>query len=120
MAVNRILRINAEIQRTLSHAITYDLKNNTVEGYIISVVKVDTSNDFSHCKVYLSIFPDKNKDIVLNAVKNCVPFLRREIARNVKMRIVPELHLFLDDSLDYSEKIEKIFDSINKDSNNAD
>lgn len=118
MAVNRILKINAEIQKALNETILFDLKNTNLEGYIISIVKVDTSNDLSHCKVYVSIFPEKDVQNTFNNLKNCIPYLRREVAKKVKMRIVPELHLFLDDSLNYSEKIDKIIDSINKEEKN--
>ena len=50
----RILKINSEIEKAISEIITYDLKNPAITG-IISVTKVDTTNDLEYCKVYVSI-----------------------------------------------------------------
>ncbi|MBQ0017027.1 MAG: 30S ribosome-binding factor RbfA [Clostridiales bacterium] len=114
MAKNRMDLINAEIQKALSHTFTYDIHSEVLNGAIITVTKVDTTNDMKYAKVYLSIFPDANKDVVFNNIKQTIPFLRREVAHNVKLRITPELHLFLDDSLEYSQKIDNLLSKINK------
>lgn len=114
MAKNRMNLINSEIQKSLSHTLTYDMHNECLKGTIVSVTKVDTTPDLKYAKVYLSIFPDNKKDEIFNAVKSSVTFLRREIARNVKLRITPELHLMLDDTLEYSQKIDELFSKIKK------
>lgn len=114
MAKNRMNLINSEIQKSLSHTLTYDMHNECLKGAIVSVTKVDTTPDLKYAKVYLSVFPDDRKDEIFNAVKSSVTFLRREIARNVKLRITPELHLMLDDTLEYSQKIDELFSKIKK------
>ena len=114
MSKNRMDLINSEIQKALSHTLTYDMHNESLKGVIVSVTKVDTTPDLKYAKVYLSIFPDNNKEEIFNTIKSSVTFLRREVARNVKLRITPELHILLDDSLEYSQKIDELFSKIKK------
>ena len=52
---NRILKINSEIQKYISEIIQSELKNPNING-IISVTKVNTTNDLSISKIYLRIF----------------------------------------------------------------
>ena len=112
MAKNRMDLINAEIQKSLSKTLTYDMHNESLRGVLISVTKVETSPDMKYSRVYLSIFPDKNKDEIFNIIKIAIPFLRRELAHNVKLRVTPELHLQLDDSMEYSQKIDNLLSKI--------
>ena len=112
MTKNRMDLINAEIQKSLSHTLTYDMHSEALKGVLVSVTKVDTTPDLKYAKVYLSIFPDTNKAEIFNVLKSSVTFLRREVARNVKLRITPELHLFIDDTLEYSQKMDQLFSKI--------
>lgn len=114
MAKNRLDLINAEIQKSLSHTLTYDMYNEELRGAFITITKVDTTPDLKYAKVYLSIFPDSHKDKVFNCLKSSVTFLRREVAKNVKLRVVPELHLYMDDSLEYSQKIDDLINKIHR------
>lgn len=114
MAKNRLDLINAEIQKSLSHTLTYDMYSEELRGAFVTVTKVVTTPDLKYAKVFLSVFPDANKEKVFNCLKNSVTFLRREVAKNVKLRVVPELHLYMDDSLEYSQKIDEIINKINK------
>lgn len=112
--VNRLDRVNSELQKALSESIILKLQNPKIKSSLITVSKVDVSADFSHAKVFVSIFPDKDREEVFNALKTCVPFLRKEVARKVKLRITPELHLFLDTQEEYANRIDKLLNDISK------
>jgi len=109
---NRILKINSEIQKELSKLITYNLKDPRLEGCFVSLTSVDTTNDLSYCKIKFSVFPDDKKEVVFNILKNSIPFLRREIAKNVKLRVVPELIFSLDKGYEHENKINKLLKEI--------
>ena len=115
---NRMARIDSEIQTALSNTFTYDMHSKELEGVMVSVISCHTTNDLRHCKVLVSIFPDSDVDKKMFAIKNAIPFLRREIARKVNLRIVPELTFELDDSAGYGAKIDKIIESLHKGDNN--
>ena len=109
---NRILKINSEIQKELSKLITYNLKDPRLEGCFVSLTSVDTTNDLSYCKIKISVFPDDKKETTFNIIKNSIPFLRREIAKNVKLRVVPELLFSLDEGFEHENKINKLLKEI--------
>ena len=108
---NRILLINSEIQKAISEIITYDLKNPNING-IISVIKVNTTPDLDYCKIYLSIYNASDKLEVFNQIKHSAGYIRKELTSRVKLRKVPYLEFLLDDSIDYSEKINNVISQI--------
>ena len=111
---NRMGRIDSEIQKALAHTFTYDMHSKELDGVMVSVISCHTTNDLKHCKVLISIFPDKDKEKKFFAIKNAVPYLRREIAKNVRLRIVPELTFELDNSAEYGANIDRLIASIHK------
>ncbi len=111
---NRMIRINDEIQKEISEIIRSDLKDPRL-GVITSVLKVETTNDLKYCKVYVSVLGDDNKkNEVISVLRNASGFIRSLIANRINLRITPELKFILDDSLEYSFKIESIIKTINE------
>ncbi|MBR6401676.1 MAG: 30S ribosome-binding factor RbfA [Firmicutes bacterium] len=112
---NRMIRINDEIQKEISAIIRGDLKDPRV-GVITSVLKVDTTNDLKYCKVYISVLgDDEKKQEVMGVLKNAAGFIRSLIAQRINLRLTPELKFILDDSLEYSFKIDSLIRSVVKD-----
>lgn len=112
---NRMIRINDELQKEISEIIRSDLKDPRV-GVITSVLKVDTTNDLKYCKVYVSVLgDDEKKQEVMSVLKNASGFIRSLIANRINLRLTPELKFILDDSLEYSFKIDSIIKSISED-----
>ncbi len=114
--INRADRLNAEFRKEIYEIITKKLKNPLITE-MVSVLRVDTSRDLSHAKVYVSVFStDQNKKATtFDAIKSDAKKIRYELARSVKARTVPELHFFLDDSMEYSDKMNKLFLQIKRD-----
>jgi len=79
-------------------------------GILISVSTVHVSPDLSLAKVYLSIFPSEKGKELLESIEKNKKTLRYDLGQIVRnqLRRIPELSFFLDDSLDYVEKIDKI------------
>ncbi len=115
MANNRILKINNEIQRELSSLIAYKLKDPRLEGVFVTVLDVDTTNELSYSRIKISVFPEEKREQTFNIIKSSIPFLRREIAKNVKLRITPELIFSLDDGINYEQRITELLKGNKKD-----
>lgn len=77
---------------------------------MITVTTVRVSPDLSFAKVYLSIFPPADNLKTLETAKEMIPHIRHELGNLVRhqLRIVPEIAFYIDDSLDYIEKIENL------------
>lgn len=84
-----------------------------MRGVMVSVTRVKVSPDLSICTAYLSIFPsDKGEEIIKNINAN-EKGIRYELGTKVRhqLRIIPELRFFIDDSLDYIERIDELLKS---------
>jgi ribosome-binding factor A len=103
----RTQQIGEEIQRILSAVIQYELKDPRV-GFA-TVVGVDVSADLQHAKVRISVLDAAERTETMAALERAKGFMRHQLAQQMRhMRSVPELHLVLDTSLDYSMHIDEV------------
>ena len=79
-------------------------------GGFITVTQVRVSPDLGSAKVYLSIMATKDKQAIFRLVESQGYLVRKKLGMQVgkQLRVVPELHFYLDDSLDYAMKIEEL------------
>ncbi len=111
---NRMIRINDELQREIAQILRSDMKDPRI-GVVTSVLKADTTNDLKYCKVYVSVLGDEEKQQeVMKVIKGATGYIRSLIASRINLRITPELIFILDDSLDYSFKIDRIIKDIHE------
>ena len=111
--MKRIDKINAEIQKVMSELVAGGyVKDPRLKGFV-SVIRTETTNDLSFCKVYVSVYGDTDaKKSTMTALKSASAFLRGELARRVSLRVTPELIFELDESIEYSIKLDKILRDI--------
>ena len=85
-------------------------QTRTMHGVMVSVTRVRVSPDLSICTAYLSIFPsERGEELMANINKN-EKQIRYELGTRVRhqLRIIPELRFFIDDSLDYIDRIDEL------------
>ena len=102
---NKIARL---LQKELS--VLFQEQTRSLHGVMVSVTRVKVSPDLSICTAYLSIFPsEKAEELIQNITKN-EKQIRYELGTRVRyqLRIIPELRFFIDDSLDYIERIDEL------------
>ena len=77
---------------------------------MVSVTRTKISPDLSVCTAYLSIFPSEKGEEILQNINASNKQIRYELGTRVRnqLRIVPELRFFIDDSLDYIERIDEL------------
>lgn len=109
----RLGRVNEELMKSLSHIITYELKNPDVTG-MISVTRVKVTPDLKYAKVYVSLLNSKDIEKTMQGLRNSAGFMRSQVAKAVNLRITPELVFEYDDSIEHGEKIDNILKEINK------
>lgn len=102
---NKIARL---LQKELS--LIFQTQTRMMPGVMVSVTRVKVSPDLGICTAYLSVFPsEKGEDILANINKNNKT-IRYELGNRVhnQLRIIPELRFYIDDSLDYIERIDEL------------
>lgn len=108
MQETRLNRIARLLQKELS--LIFQSQTRMTHGIMVSVTRCRVSPDLSICTAYLSIFPsDKGEEIMKNINAN-TQTVRYELGTRVRnqLRIIPELRFFIDDSLDYLERIDQL------------
>ncbi len=82
-------------------------------GHLLTVTKTNVTRDFSIARVYISVFKSEEPAKVIEAIRNNTKEIRFRLGQQVKnqLRIVPQLEFYIDDSLDYIEKIEQLLNS---------
>ena len=113
--ISRNDRLNGEFQKEIYEIISRRLKNPLVTE-MFSVLRVDSSRDLSYAKVYISVYStnEEKKTATFNAINADAKKIRYELAKVIRARTVPELHFILDDSMEYGDKMEKLFKTINE------
>ena len=109
METQRQKKIGGVIQKDIVDILQRAAIDGGLKGTLISVSKVSITTDLSIAKVYVSIFPTKDAQELLEGIKSNQPLIKHELSQRTRnqLRRVPELLFFLDDSLDYIENIEK-------------
>ena len=81
-----------------------------MRGVMVSVTRVRVSPDLSICTAYLSIVPSEKSEELLQNIQRNTSQVRYELGTRVRnqLRIIPELRFFIDDSLDYIERIDEL------------
>ena len=102
---NKISRL---LQKELSEI--FLLQTKSMPGTLVSVSAVRISPDMSIARVYLSVFPSEKAEEMVKNINNNMKSIRYELGTRVRhqLRIIPELKFFVDDSLDYIEKIDSL------------
>lgn len=79
-------------------------------GKMVTVTVVRISPDLSVARVYVSIFPFNRQEDMLSSITEQARTIRHEMGRRMKnqLRHIPEFVFFLDDSLDYIERIDNL------------
>lgn len=109
METNRQKKIGGILQQDLVEILQGAATAGGLRGVIISVSKVAVTTDLSIAKIYLSIFPNKNAETLLEGIKSNTSSIRHELAQRTRhqLRRMPQLFFYIDDSLDYIENIER-------------
>ena len=106
MQETRQARISRLLQKELADI--FQSQTRMMRGVLVSVTCVKISPDLSICTAYLSVFPSDKGEELLENIRGNEKSVRYELGTRVRnqLRIIPELRFFLDDSLDYLEKID--------------
>jgi ribosome-binding factor A len=107
-------RLGAQIMRTLSELLRFEVKDPRLRG--VSLTAVDLTRDLSVAKVYFSLLnPDDDAGEALEGLNKAAGFLRRKLGGALKVRHVPELRFAHDDSAEHGMKISELIDGALRD-----
>lgn len=113
----RVLRIDAEIQKSLAKIIS-KMDDTLITNSMVSIMKVETFADLSLSKIYISTLGGlENKQKVVEKLNSIKKEIRYELAHEMKFRSVPDLLFIVDDVTERAEKVLKLFEKIESQDN---
>ena len=100
-------RVADQIRKELSELVARQVHDPGIGFLTITHVKM--TPDLQHARVYYTVIgDDKARKDAQRALGRASGFLRRQIASRVRLRTVPELTFFYDDSIERQDRIERI------------
>ncbi len=108
MNSQRQKKVCSLLQKEMSYIFQKAIRFSDSSNKLVSVTKVKVSSDLTIAKVYVSIYPSTNKDNWIRGLRENASRVKHALSQKLKneLRVIPNLAFYLDDSLDYIEKIE--------------
>jgi len=108
---SRASRVGDQIQAELASLLTRDVHDPGI-GFL-TITRVKVSPDLQQARVYYTtIGDDKAKRESARALGRATPFLRRQVGQRLQLKRVPELTFFYDQSIEHSDRIERILQEL--------
>lgn len=108
-------RISEEVKRTISEIVQNDIKDPRVPT-LTSISHVEVTNDLSFAKIYVTVLGDDyDRDEAVEGLNSAKGFIKRELSKRVKLRVMPELIFINDDSIERAFELNKLIDEVNND-----
>lgn len=84
-------------------------------GKLVTITDVVMSPDLGLSKIYVSVFPLKHSDELLDVINTNKSRIRGALGRNIgsQVRVIPELAFFLDATAENADRMDKLIDSLN-------
>ncbi|PWT76446.1 MAG: 30S ribosome-binding factor RbfA [Bacteroidetes bacterium] len=87
---------------------------NMLDGGMVSISSVKMTPDLAEARIYLSLFKVKDRKETMKKIEERAWEIKKELVNSIKhqLRIMPQLSFYLDDTLDYVDKMESLFKEI--------
>lgn len=112
---HRTEKVAEEIKHKLNSAMSKDLMELNLG--LVTISKVIMTPDLRIAKIYVTFLGNKEPvEKCLDRINYRKKHIRYLLAKNLKIKYIPELNFYYDDTLDYADKINKLLNEVKKDS----
>ncbi len=98
------------LHRRLSEVLLFECKDPRFSNVTIS--RVEASGNLTFAKVFVSIFPPKRHDDLINSLNHASGFFSRQLGQVFKTRNTPQLYFKYDPGFDHSDEIETLLKEV--------
>ncbi|AJZ91332.1 30S ribosome-binding factor RbfA [Cedecea neteri] len=94
-------RVSQELQKEIAIILQREIKDPRL-GMMTTVSGVEVSRDLAYAKVFVTFLNDKDEEAVKEGIKvlqDASGYIRTLVGKAMRLRIVPELTFFYDNSL---------------------
>ncbi|NLC47777.1 MAG: 30S ribosome-binding factor RbfA [Tenericutes bacterium] len=104
-------RVASDMKKELGSILLTEAKDKDFKN--VTITDCNVTNDLSFAKIYFTT-TDEDRDKVEKDLNKAQGFFRTLLAERLQIRHTPELRFVFDESIEYSQKIEKIIEKINE------
>ena len=102
-------RVAEQVRIEVAKIVQHELKDPRLG--LVTCTRVQMSNDLRNATVYVSILGDENCQAqTMDALKGAIGYIRRLLSQRLVLRISPEISFVYDPSIEYSIRLEELFD----------
>ena len=110
---NRQLKVGQQIRFLISNFfIKEDFFFETFDSKNLTIVDVILSPDLKNAKIFISTNSVSANKVLINELNNKSKLIQTKIASNLTSKFTPKIKFFFDNSLEYSNKINNILETI--------
>lgn len=103
---NRISKINDLVRQHINDIILKELSFK--EGVFITIAKVDTTPDLRYTRIFVSIYPARERDYIMKTLEKEIYKIQGILNRKLHMRPLPKIIFSLDTTEEKADEIEKL------------
>ena len=101
-------RVANAMRKEIADLLENELRDPGVTG-LVSVTDVEVNPDLSMAKVFVSVLAGHGTpEAVLTALHRATPFIRRQLARRIGLREMPEIRFYHDSSIERGARVEEL------------
>jgi ribosome-binding factor A len=107
-------RVAEQIRRELADLLRFHLKDLRIAPKLklVTLTAVEVTPDYAHAKVfYTSLADPAANEMIAEGLQHSASFLRRELARRVRIHHTPELHFVFDPSVQEGARLSQLIDA---------
>lgn len=114
MSGHRRARVAEEMREQIARLVARELKDPRI-GFV-TITRVEVSADLGHAKAYVSVLgDDKQRRESLIGLKQAAGFVRREVGRRMRMRVLPDVQFVYDKGVDATDRVARLLDQVRAD-----
>ncbi len=107
-------RVAEAIRQTVAAFLTGNVRDPRI-GFV-TVTAVEVSADLAHARVRVSVMGGEDeKAKSLEGLDSAARFLRAQLARQLPLRVTPELRFELDRGLEHAQRIDRLLRELKED-----
>jgi ribosome-binding factor A len=118
MASERPDRVGDQVRVELADLLAREVHDPGI-GFL-TIIRVKLTADLQQARVYYTTMGDeKARKDSQRALERATPFLRRQLGRRLRLRRVPDLQFFFDESIERGDRIERILQELQEERANG-
>ena len=106
----RIKKINELIRKHISEILQKEVSLKS--GVFVTIMKVDTSRDLRYARLFISVFPEKEKEYAVKTLQNERVNIQKVLHKKLATQPLPKIEFIADDTESKADEVERILQSL--------